>query len=209
MLAQGDEVKRRMSLYLRTDKGKQTLLSEKMLALCPGESTEHLIRMVYNTSGTEAPLNRALNCDFRTLLPDQVLTFVDRLSMAHSVEVRPPFLDYRLMEFAATLPDSMKIKSGRSKHILKEAVRGLIPDAVIDRPKEGFVLPIDNWLLNGMRPFVDELLAPDRLVLHGLVRFEAIGQLLKEHYAKSANHGPRIWNLMMFQKWWESYFEQQ
>jgi asparagine synthase (glutamine-hydrolysing) len=164
-----------------------------------------LIRDVYLSSATADPLNRALNCDFQTLLPDQVLAFVDRLSMAHSVEVRPPFLDYRLMEFAASLPGSMKIKNGRSKHVLKEAVRGLIPAGVIDRPKEGFVLPIDNWLLNDMRPFVEELLAPDRLALHGLVRSEAVSQLLKEHYSKSANHGPRIWNLMMFQRWWEAY----
>lgn len=209
MLAQEDEASRRMSLYLWNDTGKRALFSEKMLSLCSDESTEHLIRTVYNASGTADPLNRALNCDFRILLPDQVLAFVDRLSMAHSVEVRPPFLDYRLMEFAATLPGSMKIKNGRSKHILKEAVRGLISDEVIDRPKEGFVLPIDNWLLNEMRPLVEKLLAPNRLALHGLVRAEAVGQLLKEHYSKVANHGSRIWNLMIFQKWWESHFGQQ
>lgn len=205
MLARGDEAGRRMSLYLWNDAGKQTLFSDKMRALCSDESSEQLIRNVYLSSATADPLNRALNCDFQTLLPDQVLAFVDRLSMAHSVEVRPPFLDYRLMEFAASLPGSMKIKNGRSKHVLKEAVRGLIPAEVIDRPKEGFVLPIDNWLLNDMRPFVEELLAPDRLALHGLVRSEAVAQLLKEHYSKSANHGPRIWNLMMFQRWWEAY----
>ncbi|MDP1771324.1 MAG: asparagine synthase (glutamine-hydrolyzing) [Methylobacter sp.] len=208
MLGQGgDEAGRRMSLYLWNDAGKRALFSEKMLALCPNESTEQLIRTVYDASGTADPLNRALNCDFLTLLPDQVLAFVDRLSMAHSVEVRPPFLDYRLMEFAATLPGSMKIKNGRSKHILKEAVRGLIPDEVIDRPKEGFVLPIDNWLLNEMRPLAEELLASDRLALHGLFQGSAVEKIMTEHYSRSVNHGPRIWNLMMFQRWWETYFE--
>lgn len=205
MLARGDEASRRMSLYLWSDSGKRTLLSDKMRELCLHESSEQLIRDIYLSSATADPLNRALNCDFKTLLPDQVLAFVDRLSMAHSVEVRPPFLDYRLMEFAASLPGSMKINNGRSKHVLKEAVRGLIPAGVIDRPKEGFVLPIDNWLLNDMRPFVEDLLAPDRLALHGLVRPEAVSALLKEHYSKTANHGPRIWNLMMFQRWWEAY----
>ena len=99
----------------------------------------------------------------------------------------------------------MKIKNGRSKQILKEAVRGLIPEEVIDRPKEGFVLPIDLWLLNDMRSFVEELLAPERLALHGLVRSDSVEILLKEHYSRSANHGPRIWNLLMFQRWWEAY----
>lgn len=206
ILARGDEASRRMSLYLWSDAGKQALLSNKMLALCSSENTERLIRTVYHTFDTTDPLNRALNYDFLTLLPDQVLAFVDRLSMAHSVEVRPPFLDYRLIEFAAILPGSLKIKNGRSKHILKEAVRGLIPDEVIDRPKEGFVLPIDHWLLNELRPLVEELLAPERLATHGLFKNDMVRKILTEHYSKSANHGPRIWNLMIFQRWWESYF---
>lgn len=206
MEARGDEIKRRASLYLFSDLDKQALLSDKMLALCSGESTERWIGDVYSSSGTDDPLNRALNCDFRLLLPDQVLAFVDRLSMAHSVEVRPPFLDYRLMEFAATLPGSMKIKNGRSKHILKEAVRGLIPDGVIDRPKEGFILPIDNWLLSELRCLVEEVLSPERLALHGLIRWEEVKKILDAHYSRTANYGARIWNLMMFQRWWETYF---
>lgn len=205
MLERGNESQRRASLYLWDDAGKQSLLSDKMLALCHGENTGTLIREIYEQAGTCDPLNRALYCDFRTLLPDQVLAFVDRLSMAHSVEVRPPFLDYRLMEFAATIPGKMKIKNGRSKHILKEAVRGLIPDEVIDRPKEGFVLPIDTWLLDPMRSYVEELLTEERLNRHGLLRPSSVRRLLNEHYAGMANHGPRIWNLMMFQTWWEHY----
>lgn len=205
MLTRGDEAQRRASLYLWSDGGKQSLLSDEMLALCAGESTEALARAAYRRAGSQDPLNRALFCDFTTLLPDQVLAFVDRLSMAHSVEVRPPFLDYRLMEFSARLPGSMKIKNGRSKHILKEAVRGLIPDEVIDRPKEGFVLPIDTWLLAKMRPFVDSLLTAERLDRHRLLRYATVRRLLDEHYSGAINHGPRIWNLMMFQVWWERY----
>lgn len=206
MLARGDEVARRTSLYLWNDLDKRKLFTEKMLALSANENTEQWVRALYRNAGTDDPLNRALNCDFNLLLPDQVLAFVDRLSMAHSVEVRPPFLDYRLMEFAATLPGGMKIKNGRSKHILKQAVKGLIPDEVIDRPKEGFVLPMDTWLLNQLRPLVEELLAPERLARHGLLQTQPIKKILHEHYSKSSNHGPRIWNLMMFQHWWEAYF---
>lgn len=206
LLAKGDEAERRTSLLLWSDSQKQALLSARMMEHCAGESSTELIRAVYASTATDDPLNRALYCDFQTLLPDQVLAFVDRLSMAHSVEVRPPFLDHRLIEFAARLPGSMKIRNARNKHILKEAVRGLIPDAVIDRPKEGFVLPIDDWLLNHMRGFAAETLAPDRLAVHGLLNPVAVSRLLDEHYAGKANHGPRIWNLMMFQRWWEAYF---
>ena len=126
--------------------------------------------------------------------------------MAHSVEVRPPFLDHRLIEFAATIPGKYKIRNGREKHILKEAVRGLIPQSVIDRRKEGFVLPMDHWLLNDLRDKVEATLAPARLAAHGLLRPERVRAILDAHYARTANHGPRIWNLMMFQLWWEKFF---
>jgi asparagine synthase (glutamine-hydrolysing) len=165
-----------------------------------------LVAGVLRTAGTADPLNRALYYDFETLLPDQVLTFVDRLSMAHSVEVRPPFLDHRLVEFAATVPGSMKIRGGREKHILKEAVRGLIPDEILHRKKEGFVLPVDRWLLGELRPRVESALMPERLRLHGLLRPDTVGALLAEHFSGTANHGPRIWNLLMFQVWWEKTY---
>jgi asparagine synthase (glutamine-hydrolysing) len=202
----GDEVDRRASLYLWTDAEKNALLTDKMRALSGGAQTRDLVAKRYAEASTHDPLNRALYCDFLTLLPDQVLAFVDRLSMAHSVEVRPPFLDHRLIEFAATIPGELKIRNGREKNILKEAVRGLIPQAVIDRRKEGFVLPMDHWLLHNLRGKVEETLAPARLAAHGLLRPDRVRAVLDAHYARTANHGPRIWNLMMFQLWWEKFF---
>jgi asparagine synthase (glutamine-hydrolysing) len=203
----GDEAARRAGLALWTDEDKRGLLSQKMLSLCGDESTSRLYRAALDLSGTNDPLNRALACDFALLLPDQVLAFVDRLSMAHSVEVRNPFLDYRLMEFAARLPGRFKIQRGRSKHILKEAVRGLIPDQVIDRPKEGFVLPLDAWLKNELRPMLENLLTPERLAIHGLLQSDRVKVLMDDHFAGVANNGPRLWNILMFQKWWERYVD--
>jgi asparagine synthase (glutamine-hydrolysing) len=109
------------------------------------------------------------------------------------------------MELAASLPGQYKIKRGRTKHVLREAVRGLIPDEVIDRPKEGFVLPIDDWLLGGLRGLVTEALSPGHLSRHGLLRPCAVQELLADHFAGRANHGPRIWALVMFQLWWDRY----
>lgn len=202
----GDEAARRCSLYLWDEHSKRALFSQKMLEYVGSSNTEKIIRQVYESSNTTDPLNRALYCDFHMLLPDQVLAFVDRLSMAHSVEVRPPFLDYRLIQFAATLPGNLKIKHGRVKHILKEAVRGLIPDEIINRPKEGFIMPLDLWLLNNLRSFAEDTLSPERLAIHGLLRPEAVKNILDSYYSGEANHGPRIWNLIMFQRWWEQHF---
>ena len=136
-----------------------------------------------------------------------MLAFVDRLSMAHSVEVRPPFLDHRLVEFVAGLSGSIKIKGGRVKHILKEAVADLLPAELLARPKEGFIMPVNEWLIGSLKDYVQATLAPERLARHGLFRPDAIRQLLESHYAGGANLGNRIWNLLMLQLWWERYVD--
>ena len=202
----GDETARRMALYLMDDREKRALFSEKMRALSAPVATSELVSELYERADTADPLNRALFVDFESLLPDQVLAFVDRLSMAHSVEVRTPFLDYRLMEFAASLPGPWKIKGARTKHVLKEAVKDLLPEEIVDRPKEGFVLPINDWLLDELEPFVRACLVPERLAVHGLLRPEAVGSLLDEHYAGKHQNGAKLWNLAMFQLWWERHF---
>src|ERR1051325_373098 len=112
-----------------------------MRGVFAGAAPEELSRAVLGNCRSRDPLNRALFLDLETLLPDQVLAFVDRLSMAHSVEVRPPFLDHRLVDFVARLPGRLKIRGRRVKSILKEAVKDLLPGDLLERPKEGFIMP--------------------------------------------------------------------
>ncbi len=207
LLERGDEAAIRMAQYLCDDVGKSAFYTERMHDAVGTARTETLVRALYEASATGDPLNRALAVDFATLLPDQVLAFVDRLSMAHSVEVRPPFLDHRLVEYAATLSGRLKIANGRVKHILKEAVRDLLPADLLDRPKEGFLMPINAWMLAHMDGFVRATLAPDRLARHGLLRDDAVQALIEDHYAGRARSGDRIWNLVMFQLWWDTYQE--
>ena len=128
--------RRRMGLYLMDDAQKQSLYSPLMQNAIKGQTTEGWIRHLMKSCTSNDPTNRALFLDLETLLPDQVLPFVDRLSMAHSVEVRPPFLDHRLAEFACSLPGSIKIKAGRVKSILKNAV-ARPPAAGLDRAPQG------------------------------------------------------------------------
>ncbi len=205
ILDRGDDAAQRSAQYISTDDINQALYAPAMRDAVAGVSTDGLVRELMARAPVDDPVNRALFVDFNTLLPDQVLPFVDRLSMAHSVEVRPPFLDHRLVEFVARLPGSMKIKNGRIKHLLKRAVEGLIPAAILDRPKEGFLMPINSWILQNLGDFVRDRLAARRLAGHGLIRPEAVNQLLAEHYGRKADHGNRIWNLLMFQVWWEQY----
>lgn len=205
LVARGDEAARRMGLYLMDDAQKQSLYTPAMKQYIGGQTTENWVRELLSGCKTDDPLNRALFLDLETLLPDQVLPFVDRLSMAHSVEVRPPFLDHRLAEFACRLPGKLKIKAGRVKNILKNAVQDLLPPALIERPKEGFIMPINEWLIDRLGEFVKETLAPERLKSHGLFRAEAVAQMLEAHFSRRGRFGDRIWNLLMLQLWWERY----
>ena len=205
VLDRGDEAAQRSAQYISTDDANRTLYTPRMGDAVGGAATDALVRDVLKGAPADDPVNRALCVDFLTLLPDQVLPFVDRLSMAHSVEVRPPFLDHRLVELVARLPGALKIKQGRIKHLLKRAVEGLIPTGILDRPKEGFLMPINAWILANLGDFVRDRLSPDRLARHGLLRSAAVARLLSDHYARTADHGNRIWNLLMFQVWWEQY----
>lgn len=205
LLQRGDEAARRMAQLLADDKEKRILYTEAMKAEICDVDSESILRQLYADSGSDDPLNRSLFVDFETLLTDQVLTFVDRLSMAHSLEVRPPFLDHRLIEYAATLSGSMKIKQGRVKNILKNAVSDLLPAGLVDRPKEGFVMPINDWILDSLRPYVEDVLSPVRLTSHGLLASGPVATLMARYYGGERSLGSRLWNLVIFQLWWDRY----
>lgn len=204
-LARCDEASQRMGLYIADDDQKNTIYTPFMRKIASQQRTENLISTILTDCITNDAVNRALFIDFETLLPDQVLTFVDRLSMAHSVEVRPPFLDHRLIEYVATLPGDLKIKNGNVKYILKRAVEDLLPEGLINRPKEGFLMPINAWLLDHLRDFVEDLLGPKQLEEQGIFKPDAVKRLLSEHYGGTYNHGNRIWSMVMLQIWWRKY----
>ncbi|MBI3125993.1 MAG: asparagine synthase (glutamine-hydrolyzing) [Candidatus Tectomicrobia bacterium] len=159
----------------------------------------------YGQTTARDPLNEVLEVECSHILPDQVLAFVDRLSMAHSVEVRPPFVDHRLVEFAATIPGRLKMQNGRVKHILKEALAQVLPPEVVNRPKEGFVMPIHQWMPEKLRPFVEETLAPERLGLHGFFQGEYVARLLADRPDGGHLQANKLWMLTIFQLWYERY----
>src|SRR5262249_30874103 len=133
----------------------------------------------YFEGGTaEDPVNRILEAEFRGIFPDQVLAFVDRLSMAHSLETRTAFLDRDFVELAASIPGRLKIRDGENKSLLKKAAAPYLPAELIHRQKEGFVLPVNQWLLSSLGEFTARALAPERLRAAGIVREEAATELV-------------------------------
>ncbi|MBI4231324.1 MAG: asparagine synthase (glutamine-hydrolyzing) [Planctomycetes bacterium] len=156
-----------------------------------------------DASPSPDPLNEVLHADCETLLPDQVLAYADRLSMAHGVETRVPFLDHRIAELARAIPGAWKIHGGTTKAVLRQAARGILPDDLIDRPKEGFVLPLERWLAGPMVPFARQMLSPAALARHGLFRPAAVEALLQRLPGGDLGTVNRVWSLMMFQAWHE------
>lgn len=189
-----------------TDEDKQHLFARELRERCDRYSSKSFLKNLFLESTASDPLNAILDVDLRILISDQVFTYVDRLSMAHSIEVRIPFMDHRLVEFIATIPGKLKIKNGETKYILKKTAEKILPKEVVYRPKEGFIFPTDRWILGGLRDYTNEVLAPDRLRRHGLLNHEYIDTLLQEHYLGHKDHTYKIWTLIMFQVWYEQFF---
>lgn len=195
----------RSKLLVFSEDEKRALYHPDLLASMREHDTSAHLRSTLAEAQGGDPLNRMLEAEFRTIFPDQVLAFVDRLSMAHSLEVRSAFLDTAFVEFAARLPARWKIRDGETKYLLKQAARQYLPDAMIFRPKEGFVLPINTWLLKNLESYVRESLAPARLAEHGLFRVETVDRLVREFYAGQAGHANKILSLVSFQQWYALY----
>lgn len=137
----------------------------------------------------------------RTYLAAGVLQKVDRAAMAASLEVRAPFLDDAVVDFAFALPSGDKLRGGRTKAMLKDAARGLIPNDVIHRKKKGFGIPAASWLAGPLRPLLHELLSPQALRDDGLIDPVHVDTLVREHVERRANHRKALWSLLMFQLW--------
>jgi asparagine synthase (glutamine-hydrolysing) len=143
--------------------------------------------------------------DTRLYLAEDILTKVDRASMAVSLEVRAPFLDPRVAEFAASLPADYKLRGRKSKYILKRAVGPLLPPFVTRRSKKGFGVPVAEWLKGRLRPLARDLLSPERIRKSGLFNPDYVTRLQDEHERGLANHRKLLWTLLMFELWYESF----
>jgi len=152
-----------------------------------------------------SPLDRMLYVDAKVWLPDDLLAKADRMTMANGLELRVPFLDHELVEFAATLPASQKIRGPGGKTVLRAAMRGILPDAILDRPKQGFPVPLASWLRTSLRHFMqDQLLTSDSACGRFLDRSE-IARLLREHQMEEADRSQEIWTLLVFEFWHRRY----
>jgi len=143
--------------------------------------------------------------DQKYYLADDILTKSDRMSMAHSVEVRPPFLDHRIVEFAATLPASLKIHGSRQKFVLKELMKDKLPASILGHKKIGFDIPVHEWLRGPLRPLATENLLHAAPGIGELFNLEVIANYLNRHLDRKANVGYHLWGLLILFLWMQKW----
>ena len=159
----------------------------------------------FSQAESDDMLNKMLFLDSKTYLPDDLLTLTDKMSMAHSLEVRVPFLDHQLIEFLATVPPRLKIKNLQKKYIHRKAVSKILPKEILQKKKKGFSLPLGSWFRKELRGFVQEVLTQDGIKKTGLFNQKYINQILQEHLSYKADHESKIMALLVFIIWYDIY----
>ena len=194
----------RWSMFVSDDSRKKLYgkqLTESLNGACASSRfVEHLGK--YQRADA---LWRQQYADVKTYLVDDILVKVDRMSMANSLEARTPYLDFRLVEFAFALPSNLKLRGLQTKHLLKRCLKHRLPESVLNRKKEGFSIPMKNWLRGQLRPLLLDLLSESRITRRGYFNTAYIQRLLREHFAGQQNHSHVLWSLMVFELWHDQY----
>jgi asparagine synthase (glutamine-hydrolysing) len=160
---------------------------------------------VLSDMGPRPGLQRFLDFDQRYYLADDILYKVDRMSMAHSLEARPPFLDPRIVDFAGALPDGFKLRGSKSKYVLRRLMHDKLPGHVLRGPKIGFDIPVHDWFRGVLRPLLLDTLSRDNIRATGLFRWNSMERLLGAHLERRANLGYHLWGLMVLLLWMKQW----
>ncbi|GAX62953.1 asparagine synthase [Candidatus Scalindua japonica] len=169
------------------------------------DSSHNRFLRYFESPNAEDPLDKVFYCDIKTYLPEDILACTDRLSMHHSLEVRVPFLDHKLLEFSATIPSELKLKWFQKKYLLKKGVSHLLPKSVVRHKKQGFVGPMTKWLQTDLKKMTLERLSDRNLERHGIFNRTTVSNILNDHYNGRETNDTLIWSLLMFQTWFDAY----
>ncbi|HVC31238.1 MAG TPA: asparagine synthase (glutamine-hydrolyzing) [Steroidobacteraceae bacterium] len=188
----------RWMIFLREDQ-RAGLYTREFRAEVAG-AAQGLVRAALEDHGADR-LAAQMRCDLKLYLPENILAKVDAMSMASSLEARVPYLDNEVVDLALAIPSGLKVRGGVRKWILKRAFAGALPEAVLRRGKEGFSMPMKQWLAREWNPLMHELLSPRSLAAEGLFDSRYVERLMREHETGAHNHSHLLWSLMVFQLW--------
>lgn len=199
------------------ERQKRELYSDFLKEKTKGFDSMTLWRDYFRQAKAKGYLDRIFEIDMRNILPEQTLYAIGKAADSHSLRLANPLLDYHLVEFVASLKGEFKVRDGRKKRLLKEAAKDLLPEELIDRPKEVFALSADQCLLDGMEGHVRTILSRKRLERHGFFDGDAVAGFVDEYYSGTVKKGTdgssgkayladKIFVLIIFQLWWEKHF---
>jgi asparagine synthase (glutamine-hydrolysing) len=184
-----------------TDKQLAEFLNFEPIKLATAYNSKELI------NSDSSPLSYMMAIDYQTYLVDDILQKVDRATMTASLEGREPFLDHRVIEYAAQLPDDFKYHNGIKKYILREIVHDFIPKEKMDRPKMGFAIPLASWMQNELKDMVHDYLSEKNIREQGLFNWDAVNRLKTNFFAGRSEYDFKLWYLLMFQMWYERWMK--
>lgn len=201
-LSQSDEISRFINWFpLFNSEMKQSLLSGDLKESLSGYGADYVFADHLSRTDALEPLNRMLYVDTKLWLPDLLLARGDKMSMAVSLEARVPLLDHKLVEFAASLPQSFKLRKFTRKYLLKKVTKAWLPPEILSRKKQGFPMPTSQWLRKEARAFMRDILSPSALSRRGLFHPPFVEKLISEHERGFADHGSLLWGLMNVELW--------
>ena len=180
---------------------RASIYTDDFLATLPGDDPFDFLQSTWIHSTGRDLVTRASTADILSYLPCDLCTKVDIASMAHGLEVRQPLLDHRVVEFAASLPVHLKFRGKRGKLILQDAFGALIPKSIFTRKKMGFGIPIASWFRDELKPMVHDTLLSEDARITPFFRRESVAELVRAHENSEQNHGYRLWNLLILEKW--------
>jgi asparagine synthase (glutamine-hydrolysing) len=186
---------------------REQIYTPDLLERVDATKADAVVREPFEASDAPTLIERLLDVDTQTFLADQLIVKMDIASMAHSLEVRSPMLDHSFMEMAAKLPVSAKVSGGTSKRLLKDAVRPWIPDRVLDRPKQGFSMPIADWLRQELRALPAAILLSSTARGRGLFRPAEIERLIIDHQTGARDNANKLWALLQLELWFQTYVD--
>ena len=186
---------------LFTDEERMKLFSDDFIKEHSDYIPYQQFENYFNKCDGNSFLKKALYTDIKTWLTDDILRKVDRASMANSLEVRVPFLDHRVVEFCASIPDNLKLRGFNTKYILKKTMSGKVPDSIITRKKRGFHLPVSKYIKNQLKDFTLTHLSESIINSFGIFNYNYISSLISEHMAGKRDNGQKIWALLCFSLW--------
>jgi asparagine synthase (glutamine-hydrolysing) len=187
---------------------KQSLFGNDLRDQLGHLDSANVIVKQFEDADADDPIDRMLYADFMTRLPEHSLMLTDRMTMAHGLEARSPYLDHQLVEFMASFPSHLKIRNRKLKYVLRNLARDYLPQQIVKREKQGFMFPVAYWFRNELYPFVRRFLLDSHFVKEGHFRRESVLRLVEDHRNNRIDNHIRLWMLLNLEIWHNLYIEQ-